>query len=126
MVNLFPGHARKKLRSFVPVPQEQSKADDEKKMDECDKCNVNECVDCVTEGIKQEEGKDDAKRVGKKIRKPRKNRKANGKEGQCFFPSSFPMLYGPLAASEPSTSAGVLPPIFPYNVSFKQVKLFKF
>lgn len=59
---------------------------------------------------------------GRKIRRPRKNRKAvNKQEGQCFFPMSMSILYG--ALGDPAAEA--TPPLFPYNVTFKQVnKLF--
>lgn len=55
---------------------------------------------------------------GRKIRRPRKNRKAVHKqEGQCFFPMSMSILYG--ALGDPAAEA--TPPLFPYNVTFKQV-----
>lgn len=124
---LISGRARKNLRSFIPVPAEPKKDDDkktdledEKKVD-CDKCKEDKCEDCITD--QKHDKNDDLKKVlpmpGRKLRRPRKNRKAVHKleQGQCFFPMSMSMLYGPLGDS----TADVTPPAFPYNVTFKQV-----
>lgn len=114
------------MRSFIPVPAEPKREDD-KKTDleddkkteaDCDKCKEDKCDDCVDQ--KHDKG-DDLKKAlpGRKLRRPRKNRKAVHKQegGQCFFPMSMSMLYGPLGDS----TADVTPPVFPYNVTFKQV-----
>lgn len=92
--------------------------DDDKKGD-CDKCKEDKCEDC---SIDQKLDKhDDLKKVSaKRMRRPRKNRKAVQKQeqGQCFFPMSMTMLYGPLGDS----TSEVTPPVFPFNVTFKQVR----
>lgn len=109
----------------------EPKRDDDKKTDleddkkgDCNKCKEDKCEDCT---IDQKLDKhEDLKKVlplpGKKLRRPRKNRKALHKQdhGQCFFPMSMSMLYGPLGDS----TSEVTPPAFPYNVTFKQVCVF--
>ncbi|XP_047512548.1 7SK snRNA methylphosphate capping enzyme bin3-like [Pieris napi] len=118
--NLLIGRARKNLHSFIPVPLPQPKGDDEKKTEDlhddkklhCDKCKEEKC-DCSAS--EQKEKEDDKK--GRKIKRPRKNRKAIGKpEGQCFFPMSMSMMYGPMGNVPEETT----PATFPYNVTFKQ------
>lgn len=90
---------------------------EDKKLD-CDKCKEEKCDDCS--GSEQKLEKDDDKKTlsGRKVKKPRKNRKAlNKPEGQCFFPMSMSMLFGPIG----DMAADDTPPSFPYNVTFKQV-----
>lgn len=125
------GRARKNLKSFVPVPSEIPKTDDEKKSElgddkklVCDKCKEDKCDDCSNVDIDPKQDKDDDSKKnlgGRKVRRPRKNRKAVNKQdhGQCFFPMSMAMLYGPLAAPAPEST----PLTFPYNVTFKQVRV---
>ncbi|KAL4710753.1 hypothetical protein ACJJTC_004398 [Scirpophaga incertulas] len=122
--------AKKNLKSFVPIPsqapkteedkkpeEEEKKADCDKcketKCDDCDKCKEAKCDDCAESKHDKE---DSRKNHGKKMRRTRKNRKATHAHGQCFFPTSMSMLYGPLGDS----SLSVAPPTFPYNVTFKQ------
>lgn len=129
IINLFiSGRARKNLKSFIPVPTEPKRDEDKKtdledeKKGDCDKCKEDKCEeDC---NIDQKLDKhEDLKKVlplpGRKLRRPRKNRKAVHKQdhGQCFFPMSMTLLYGPLGDS----TAEMTPPAFPYNVTFKQV-----
>ncbi|KAJ0180588.1 hypothetical protein K1T71_003992 [Dendrolimus kikuchii] len=123
------GRASKNLRSFVPIPSEQAKIEEDKKPEveedkkpECTKCNEKKCDNCVATPRKTEDRdkSEDSKKPlpGRKLRKPRKNRKASHKQdhGQCFFPMSMPMLYGPLGDS----SVEAVPLTFPYNVTFIQ------
>lgn len=104
---------------------ETQKIDDEKKPDEddkktgCDKCKMEKCNECNVDH--KHDKVDDPKRAlpGKRLRRPRKNRKSLHKQdqGQCFFPMSMSILFGPLG--DPAAKAS--PPTFPYNVTFKQV-----
>lgn len=125
------GRARKNLRSFIPVPSEHIKAEEDKKPEieddkktDCEKCNEAKCDDYVAANSKNEnrDKSEDSKKPlpGRKLRKPRKNRKASHKQdqGQCFFPMSMSMLYGPLGDGAVET----IPLSFPYNVVFKQVQ----
>lgn len=113
------------MRSFIPVPIEPPKAEEEKKSEleddkkDCDKCKEQKCEDCHIEKEEHDKMEEDKKPLpGRKIRRPRKNRKAvNKQEGQCFFPMSMSILYG--ALGDPAAEA--TPPLFPYNVTFKQV-----
>lgn len=115
------GRAKKSLNTYVPVPLQQKHLDEDRKVDECDTCAEDKCDGCVPENEKQDTDKEDGKRSGKKLKKPKKNRKAVGKqEMRCFFPNSFSMLYGPLAASTSVTTPEISQPTFPYNVTFKQ------
>lgn len=121
---MFSGRARKNLNSFIPVPIPPSKNEDEKKQGDqvddtkpnCNKCTEEKCGECLTS--EQKEKDDDKKISGRKIKRPRKNRKAVSKpEGQCFFPMSMSMMYGPMGnVAEETTQA-----TFPFNVTFKQV-----
>ncbi|XP_063378178.1 7SK snRNA methylphosphate capping enzyme bin3-like [Cydia fagiglandana] len=119
------GRARKNLKSFVPVPAESKTEDDKKaEMDDdkkdCDKCTEEKCTDCSTSAPKPADEKTgEDKKEGKntrKVKKPRKNRKAGKQEQRCYFPMSMSMLYGPLC----SASLEPTPPVFPHNVTFKQ------
>lgn len=113
------------MRSFIPVPIKPPKAEEEKKSEleddkkDCDKCKEQKCEDCHIEKEEHEKMEEGKKPLpGRKIRRPRKNRKAvNKQEGQCFFPMSMSILYG--ALGDPAAEA--TPPLFPYNVTFKQV-----
>lgn len=100
-----------------PKTEDEKKAEDEDKKDDCDKCKAEKCDDCVDQ--KQDKNDDKKPMAGRKLRRPRKNRKAVNKpeQGKCFFPMSMSMLYGPLG--DPGAEAS--PPAFPYNVTFKQV-----
>ncbi|XP_063821838.1 7SK snRNA methylphosphate capping enzyme bin3-like [Ostrinia nubilalis] len=111
------GRARRHLQTFVPVPEvpkiEEKKPEDQEKKADCDKCKEGNCEECPPKKA------DDVKKIpGRKLRRPRKNRKSmhRQEQGQCFFPMSMSMLYGPLC--DPATL--LPPPTFPYNVTFKQ------
>lgn len=131
-IQFVTGRARKNLRSFIPVPSEPKRDEDKKTDLEDDKKVESVCNQCKEDKIcdvcveKQDKTEDSKKMLpGRKLKKPRKNRKAgvNKQEGgQCFFPMSMSMLYGPLGNS----TADVQPPAFPYNVTFKQVSYIKF
>ncbi|CAH2251014.1 7SK snRNA methylphosphate capping enzyme bin3-like [Pararge aegeria] len=119
------GRARNSLRSLIPVPLEQPKTEDEKKTDvddkksECDKCKDEKCEDCTTADHKPDKEDDPKKNpTGRKLRKPRKNRKSINKQeqGQCFFPMSMSMMFGPIG--EPKTDVSTIG--FPFNVTFRQ------
>lgn len=126
------GRARKNLRSFIPIPLEQTKIEEYKKSEVCeveeehkkpvcDKCVEEKCDACGTEAQRSEEGDkcEDVKKhlPARKLRKPRKNRKASHKQdqGKYFFPMSMSMMFGPLG-----DAANSLTPSFPHNVTFKQ------
>ncbi|OWR50394.1 hypothetical protein KGM_213805 [Danaus plexippus plexippus] len=117
------GRARKNLKSFIPVPLHLPKEDDKKvdgdeKQTDCDKFKEDKVEECTSnENIDKD---DDSKKAlpVRKLKKPRKNRKSFHKQeqGQCFFPVSMAMMFGPLAepkVEEPASG-------FPYNVTFKQ------
>ncbi|XP_004930468.1 7SK snRNA methylphosphate capping enzyme bin3 [Bombyx mori] len=114
------GRARKNLQSFVAVPPpEPPKTDCDKKTDvedkkiDCNKCHQEKCDDFC----EQKEKADDPKKTipGRKLKKPRKNRKSFYKheQGQSFFPMSMSMLYGPIRDLLPELLT------FPHNVTFK-------
>ncbi|XP_053625237.1 7SK snRNA methylphosphate capping enzyme bin3-like [Plodia interpunctella] len=111
------GRARKNLQSFIKVPTDQPKEDEsreDKKSVNCDKCKDEKCEDCATD---QKQDKEDPKKImGKKLKK-RKNRKSVHRQdpGQCFFPMSMSMLYGPLGNSAAESTSLT----FPHNVTFK-------
>ncbi|XP_041977119.1 7SK snRNA methylphosphate capping enzyme bin3-like [Aricia agestis] len=119
------GRARKNLQSFVPVPSEDAKTEDDKKLsgdkrecDKCDKaCDESKCQDFHMDKQDKDE---DAKKLlpGRRLKKPRKNRKSINRpdQGQYFFPMSMSMMFGPLG----SQPADMSTPVFPYNVMFKQ------
>lgn len=108
----------------VPKIEEEKKlegeVEEEKKVD-CEQCKGLKCDSCVSTEQKQDKSEESKKTLsGRKIRKPRKNRKAVNKQdhGQCFFPMSMSVLFGPL---DNTTEAA--PPVFPYNITFKQVNI---
>lgn len=95
----------------------ESKVDDDKKLHDSLEAKKCDNIECKDEKCDDCSDKDDSKR--RKIKRPRKNRKAVGKEqGQCFFPMSMSMLFGPLG-----DQIGHTTPVFPYNVTFKQVSM---
>ncbi|VVC99081.1 unnamed protein product [Leptidea sinapis] len=118
------GRAQKNLRSFIPIPAEELKADDEKKPEDvekklhCNKCKEEKCDGCSEPNLKMEHDDDTKKALtGRKLKKPRKNRKSiNKPEGQFFFPMSMSMMFGPLGDFKVDINL----PQFPYNVNFKQ------
>ncbi|KPI91541.1 putative methyltransferase bin3 [Papilio xuthus] len=123
---LLIGRARKNLKAFIPVPTELPKIEEEKKLEgeveeekkiDCDQCKELKCDGCASTEQKQDKSEEKKSLSGRKIRKPRKNRKAVNKQdhGQCFFPMSMSVLFGPL-----DNTTEVAPPVFPYNITFKQ------
>lgn len=113
----------------MPIPLEQPKTEEDKKADsdekklDCNKCKEDKCEDCISvdQKIDKDDKEDDSKKTlsGRKLRKPRKNRKSINKQelGQCFFPMSMSIMFGPLRDSK----SDVINMGFPYNVTFKQV-----
>lgn len=94
----------------------EEKCDCTDKPDDCTNKPDNKPDDCTEKPDDCCDKPDDGKK--RKIRKPKKNRKAFNKlQGQCFFPMSMSMLFGPLGAMRDNVSL----PAFPYNISFKQV-----
>lgn len=114
------------------MPAEPVKTEDDKKKDSENKkaessnakCKEDSFEDCGPADPKLDKNESDPKKPlgGRKLRRPRKNRKALQKpeQGQCFFPMSMSMLYGPLG----DQIAGMPLPSFPYNVTFKQVSFY--
>ncbi|GBP37053.1 Probable RNA methyltransferase bin3 [Eumeta japonica] len=108
--------ARKNLRSFIPVPSEPLKIEDDKKLQDGDKSTDDQPVVGTSQEQKLDKSEDEKKsQHGKKIRRPRKNRKAGKQEQQYYFPMSMSFMYGSLGMSIAEEPV----PTFPHNVTFK-------